>query len=82
MLGDETDGHAAWQRELAEREGKDPALVGIPLAGDLVAAATKRLGVDRFVRYVSAQLGVECGCPARQEALNRLDAKLRRWLGR
>jgi hypothetical protein len=54
---------------------------GFPLAGDIIAAATARLGIDRLAKYVAEQLGGECHCPERQEKLNRLDARLRRWLG-
>jgi hypothetical protein len=58
-----------------------PSLAGIPLAGDLMKAAAEKLGADRLASYISGKLGVDCGCPARQAALNRLDAKLRKWLG-
>lgn len=58
-----------------------PQVASIPLAGDLVAAMTKRIGVDRLTRWVAEELGVDCHCSARQEALNRLDAKFRRFLG-
>jgi hypothetical protein len=54
---------------------------GFPLAGDIIAAATARLGIDRLAKYMAEQLGVECGCPERQQKLNRLDMRLRKWLG-
>jgi hypothetical protein len=53
----------------------------VPLAGDLFAGLTKRIGVDRAVKYVADKLGVECGCPERQARLNALDARVRRFLG-
>jgi len=53
----------------------------LPLAGDLVALATKRLGADRLARWVAAKLGADCGCEARRQILNTLDAALRRYLG-
>jgi hypothetical protein len=52
----------------------------IPLAGDLVAALTARVGADRLASWVAAQLGADCGCAERQRKLNELDVKLRRWL--
>lgn len=54
----------------------------IPLAGDLVAALAARIGADRAARWVARWLtGVpDCNCPARQAALNALDAKVRRFL--
>lgn len=58
-----------------------PRFASIPLAGDLVAAMTKRMGVDRFTRYVTEKLGVDCGCESRRVKLNELDAKFRKWLG-
>jgi hypothetical protein len=57
------------------------ALAQLPLAGDLVAALTKRMGIDWVVKTVADELGVDCGCPERRQALNALDAKLRRFLG-
>jgi hypothetical protein len=39
----------------------------VPLAGDLVAALTQRLGADRAARFIAAKLGVDCGCAARQQ---------------
>jgi hypothetical protein len=55
---------------------------GLPLAGDLAAAFTARVGADRAVKWVAAKLGTEdCGCDRRRQALNALDAKLRRFLG-
>jgi hypothetical protein len=53
----------------------------LPFTGDLIAAATARLGIDRLANYVAEQLGGECHCPERREKLNRLDARLRKWLG-
>jgi hypothetical protein len=54
---------------------------GIPLAGDLVAALTKRMGIDWVVKTVAEELGVPCGCDDRRVKLNALDAKFRRFLG-
>jgi hypothetical protein len=56
-------------------------LDGIPLAGNLVAAMTKRMGIDWVVKTVADELGVPCGCEDRQVKLNALDAKFRRFLG-
>ncbi|MFL6141680.1 MAG: hypothetical protein ACJ72N_07395 [Labedaea sp.] len=53
----------------------------IPLAGDLFAALTKRIGADRAVKYVSDKLGVDCHCEERRRKANELDAKVRRFLG-
>lgn len=53
----------------------------LPLAGDLVEALTQRIGADRLARWVGAKLGVDCGCAARRDRLNDLDATLRRFLG-
>lgn len=53
-----------------------------PLAGDLVQALAAKIGADRAAKWVAEKLGVDCGCSARQEAINRLDAKLRKFLGR
>jgi hypothetical protein len=91
------EGDPAWLRMIADRSeagytpppvatpGTDatlPPSYGLPLAGDLAAAFTARVGVDRAAKWVAAKLGIEdCGCPERQAALNRLDAKLRRFLG-
>jgi hypothetical protein len=76
----------AWVLEEASNPAPTPiaastAPPAIPLAGDLVAAATARFGANRFARYVAAKLGVDCGCEARRQALNKLDRSLRRWLG-
>jgi hypothetical protein len=61
--------------------GPAPALAHIPLAGDLVAAMTERMGIDWVVKTVADELGLECGCPERQRKMNELDAKFRRFLG-
>jgi hypothetical protein len=53
----------------------------IPLAGDLFAALTKRIGADRAVKYVSDKLGVDCHCEERRRKANELDARVRRFLG-
>lgn len=60
--------------------GPAPAAGPMPV-GDLVAALTKRLGADRATRWIADKLGVECGCLERQQKLNALDAKVRRFLG-
>lgn len=53
---------------------------GIPLAGDLIAAATHLFGADRLARWVAAKRGKDCGCADRQRWLNELDAKVRNYL--
>lgn len=53
----------------------------IPLAGDLVAALTARVGADRAAEWVASKLGKDCGCAARREKLNRLDQSVRKFLG-
>jgi hypothetical protein len=60
---------------------EEPATHGLPLAGDLVAALTKRMGIDWVVKTVADELGVDCHCVERQQKLNALDAKLRQFLG-
>lgn len=53
-----------------------------PLAGDLVAAMTKRVGIDRLTNWVAEELGGgDCGCESRRQKLNELDAKFRKFLG-
>lgn len=52
----------------------------IPLAGDIVASMSRRIGADRFAAWVAAKLGADCGCEERRRKLNELDAKLRRYL--
>lgn len=59
-----------------------PSPPAIPLAGDLVAALTHRLGADRAAKWVARKLGTDCGCSRRQAALNRADAAARRYLAR
>jgi hypothetical protein len=61
--------------------GEAPAydLLALPLAGDLIAEAASRIGIDRLKAWLLAR-GVDCGCDERQEFLNRADATLRRWL--
>jgi hypothetical protein len=56
-------------------------IASIPLAGDLVAALTKRMGIDWVVKTVADELGVDCHCESRRIAINRLDAKFRKYLG-
>lgn len=53
----------------------------IPLAGDVVAALTARVGADRAAEWVASKLGKDCGCAARREKLNRLDQSVRKFLG-
>lgn len=54
----------------------------IPLAGDLVEAAAKRFGADRLANWIAAKLGAhDCRCESRRNALNKLDASLRAYLG-
>lgn len=51
-----------------------------PLAGDIVAAMSRRIGGDRFARWVAKVIGADCECAGRQKKLNEIDAKLRRYL--
>jgi hypothetical protein len=58
-----------------------PILAGIPLAGDLVERAAKKMGADRFARWFAQKRGyADCNCAERRDRLNALDAKLRRYL--
>jgi hypothetical protein len=53
-----------------------------PLAGDLVEGLAKRIGADRAAKWIAAKLGAEdCGCEWRRQALNRVDAAVRKFLG-
>jgi hypothetical protein len=56
-------------------------LAATPLAGDLMAAASQRLGADRLASWLASKLGVDCGCEWRRVKLNEIDAKLRKRLG-
>jgi hypothetical protein len=56
-------------------------LAAIPLAGDLVEAASKRIGADRLASWLASKLGVDCGCQWRHDKLNEIDGKLRKRLG-
>lgn len=59
-----------------------PPTPAIPLAGDLVAALTAKIGADRAAKWVATKLGKDdCGCGARRAKLNALDAKVRAFLG-
>lgn len=59
-----------------------PPPIRVLLAGDLMEAAAKRLGADRLANWLAAKLGKDdCQCAARRDALNRLDARLRAYLG-
>jgi hypothetical protein len=58
-----------------------PPAIRVMLAGDLMESAAKRLGADRLAKFIGGKLGVDCGCSARRDAINRLDAKLRAYLG-
>jgi hypothetical protein len=69
-----------WE-ELQNPDPLKPAPPTIPLAGDLVAALTHKLGVDRAAKYLAKLAGKpDCGCEKRRVWLNRLDARLRSWL--
>jgi hypothetical protein len=68
--------------ESVEGDALPPSRPSIPLAGDIIEAATRRLGVDRLARWLADKLGVDCGCDDRRRALNRIDAQLRRYLSR
>lgn len=57
-------------------------VAAVPLAGDLVADLAHRIGADRAARWVAGKIGTDCGCKGRQDALNRVDASIRRFLGR
>lgn len=52
----------------------------IPLAGDILEAAIKRIGADRLAKWWTKRVG-NCGCSARKEKINAADRKLRKWLG-
>lgn len=56
-------------------------LARLPLAGNLVAAMTERLGIDTLVSTIAEELGVDCGCESRRLKLNELDARFRKFLG-
>lgn len=53
----------------------------IPLAGDLIEKAARRLGADRLARWWTRVTGAECGCAERKERLNRATKVLVEWLG-
>lgn len=53
---------------------KTPAVNSSPGLGDMVAAGLSAVGITK--ERVSALVGGDCGCQARQEALNRLGHKL------
>ena len=53
----------------------------VPLAGDIVAAMTKKLGADRAAKTLARLVGkADCGCAKRQQRLNDLDRRLRKVL--
>ena len=52
----------------------------IPLAGDLVAAAAKRIGADRLAKLWEKWTGKPCGCAERKERMNRATERLLKWL--
>jgi hypothetical protein len=55
----------------------------IPLAGDLVASLTARLGIDRVAKFAAKLAGKkDCGCAKRRQWLNRLDQRIRQRLTR
>ena len=78
--------HEQWRALMIEQASGPPPgpsqliPTGLPLAGDIVEMATKRLGIARLTKYISDQLGADCGCSVRQRKLNELDLKLRKWL--
>ena len=53
----------------------------IPLAGDLLEAALKRVGAGRLTKLYERARGKGCGCTKRKERLNRIDRRIRKWLG-
>jgi hypothetical protein len=53
----------------------------VMLAGDLVEGLARRIGADRAAKWIAAKLGTDCQCEARRQALNRLDAAARKFLG-
>lgn len=59
-----------------------PENLGLPLAGDVVEVVAKRIGAERFAKWIEAKTGVNCGCASRKEALNRLSEKLLKWAKR
>lgn len=59
-----------------------PSTIRPMLAGDLMEAAAKRLGADRLANWIADKLGMDdCGCAHRRDAINRLDARIRAYLG-
>lgn len=77
MIGDETDGHAAWQADVA---GHGPTSPDIPLAGDMVEAIARRIGADRLAAWWERQTGRPCGCARRKEYMNKATENLLRWM--
>lgn len=59
-----------------------PAVRGLPLAGDVLEAALKRLGAEKLTAWWTARTGQPCACSQRRDAINRADAALRRWIAR
>jgi hypothetical protein len=87
------EGDPAWLRMIADRSEAGytptpvatpvgPPIPDIPLAGDVVAAVAKAVGADRLARLWEEWTGIPCGCPERQEKLNRASAKLIKWARR
>jgi hypothetical protein len=56
-----------------------PQTMDLMLAGDVVEVVAKRIGAERFAKWIEAKTGINCGCASRKEALNRLSEKLLKW---
>lgn len=56
-------------------------LDGIPLPGDLIAAAAKRIGADRLAKLWERWTGLACGCGERQKKINEATIRLMKWAG-
>jgi hypothetical protein len=54
----------------------------IPLAGDLLESAIKRIGADRLAKWWEKATGRPCGCKERREKMNQATRRLLAWLGR
>lgn len=69
--------------EAKKNEAVMPWAPRVPLAGDLVAALTARVGLDRAAEFLAHAAGFEdCGCNRHRVWLNRLDARIRRVISR
>lgn len=53
----------------------------IPLPGDILEAALKRVGADRLAKWWEKKTGKPCGCDERRLAINAATIRLKKWLG-